>query len=55
MLKNDINYKIYPTSIDYKIKDFIFIKIIKTIKYIKNKIKFNTYKFKRIYFYKVGT
>ena len=53
ILRNGINYKVYPSSADFKIKDFILVKIIKMNKTFNNKLDLNNYCFKAIYFYKV--
>ena len=55
VLKNSVNYKVYPSSADSRIKDFIFVKIVKTNKSSNNKSDLNNYCFKAIHFYKVET
>ena len=51
--RNKINYKIYPTNLNLRIKDYTFVLIIKT-KSNSSKLDFNTYKFERVYFNKIN-
>ena len=53
MLRNNVNYKVYPSSADSKMKDIIFMKIVETSKSSNNKLYLNNYCFEVIYFYKV--
>ena len=53
--RNGVNYKVYPSNIDSKIKGFIFIKLTETIESTENKINFNSCHSEGIHFYKVKT
>ena len=55
VLRNDVDYKVYPFNIDSRIKDFIFIKIIEINKSLNDKLDLNNFYFEAIYHYKVET
>ena len=55
VLRNGVNYKAYPSSIDSRMKDFIFVKIIETNKFSNDKFNLNNYCLEEIHFYKVET
>ena len=51
--RNGVNYKIYPDSSDYRMKDFIFVCLVETK--LSPKSNLDTCTFKGIHFYKVST
>ena len=56
ILRNRVNYKIYPANLNYRIEDYVFIKIVETEENNNNNnnINFDKCNFETIYFYKVG-
>ena len=55
VLRNSVNYKVYPSSVDSRMKDFIFMKIIEVNKSSNDKLDLNNYHFEAVHFYKVET
>ena len=51
--KNGLNYKIYPDSSDYRMKDFIFVCLVETE--TSPKLNLDACTFEGIHFYKVNT
>ena len=54
VLRNGVNYKVYPTYLNHRIEDYVFTKIVETEEN-NNKINFDKCNFETIHFYKVGT
>ena len=55
VLRNSVNYKVYLSSTDFRMKDFIFVKIMEANKSSNDKLDLNDCCFEAIYFYKVET
>ena len=51
--RNGVNYKVYPYSADYRMKDFIFVRLVETEN--SAKLNLNSCKFEGVYFYKIST
>ena len=55
LLRNGVNYKVYLSSVDSKMKDFIFVKIVELNEFSSDKLDLNNFCFEAINFYKVET
>ena len=53
VLRNSVKYKVYLSNADFRMKDFIYVKIMETSESLNDKLNLNIYCFKAIHFYKV--
>ena len=51
--RNGVNYKVYPYSADYRMKDFIFVRLVETEN--STKLNLDSCKFESVNFYKIST
>ena len=58
VLRNGVNYKVYPSNLNHRMEDYVFIKIVEMEENNNNNnnnINFDKCNFETIHFYKVGT
>ena len=54
VLRNGVNYKVYPANLNHRMEDYVFVKIVEMEETNNNNINFEYCNFETIHFYKVG-
>ena len=54
VLRNGVNYKVYPANLNHRMEDYIFVKIVEMEETNNNNINCDNCNFETIHFYWVG-